>query len=142
MIFEGVSSFEVLRFLVAVFGLTVSWGGRARAREGRDAILPAALEDASVRRKQEQWAERMYLFERIQTGCIAIHAMFLANVIVNMGYVNPPIEQPNVLSSNVIQILIPLILARLSELITLKLEYARSLHVVTGKYISERPADP
>jgi hypothetical protein len=55
-----------------------------------------------------------------QHSFLAVHVLLLVNVVVNFAYASAPIEQANVMTSNIAQILIPLILSRLSELMTNK----------------------
>ena len=129
---ETVSALEVIRALVAAFGLTISWSGRRLAREQRATISDEPATDPHVRREREQRDDRMLLFERIQSAFCFVHVLLLANALVNMGYPSAPIEQPNVLLSNVTQVMIPLALARVSEGISTQMRTALRLHAVTG----------
>lgn len=132
MIPDTVSALEVVRALVALFGLTVSWRGRILSREQRAAISADDTDDPHVRRERELRDDRMLLFERAQTAFCGVHLLLLANAVVNMGYPSAPIEQPNVLLSNVTQVMIPLMLARVSEFISIQMRTALRLHTVTG----------
>lgn len=129
---ETISSLEIIRLIVAAFGMWKSWQGRNAAHANLLTIPSEPTDDGQERREREQRAARMQLFAAIQGGFIAVHFLLLANVVINMGYGSAGIEQPNVMSSNVAQILIPMILTRLSEMMTMKLCHAVSLHVVAG----------
>lgn len=133
MIPETVSTTEIIRLFVAAFGLRVSWSGRRTAQANLAAVPADPTDDIHELREREQRANRMRLFMALQTGFVLVHALLLVNVLVNMAYPSAPIEQPNIMTSNLAQILIPLILSRLSELMTMKLDHAVSLHVVTGE---------
>lgn len=131
MIPATVSAWEVLRVLVALYGLRVSLAGRARARgEGR-AQAGSEAYDLAGRRERLQRVARMRLYERLQTAFCLVHALLLVNALVNMAYPSAPIEQPNVMSSNLAQILIPLLLARGSELVSTQIAYVASLYQMT-----------
>lgn len=130
--FETVSALEVVRAVVALFGLAVSMRGRALAMAQRMDISDVPSDDSHVRREREQRDDRMGLFTLIQTSISAVHAMLLGNALVQMAFPSPSIENLNVLVSNVTQVLIPLILARASEHVSLQMRTATRLHVVTG----------
>lgn len=130
---ETVSSLEVIRLIVAAFGMWKSWQGQAAAHANLKDVPSDPTADGHERREREQRSSRMRLFAAIQGGFIAVHFLLLVNVVINMGYGGASIEQPNVMSSNVAQILIPMILTRLSEMMTMKLGHAVSLHVVAGE---------
>lgn len=126
------SALEVVRAIVALFGLSVSLQGRAVAREQRAGISVEPSADTHVRREREQRDDRMLLYEMTQSAFCAVHAMLLANALIQMGYPGAPLEQANVLFSNVTQVMIPLVLARVSEHITIKMRTAGRLNVVSG----------
>lgn len=98
MIPDTVSSGEIIRVIVAMFAFTVSWRGRVVA------VQEHALADTLA-----------------QTTFCLIHVGLMGNALINMAYSQPPSEQPNVLFSNVLQVLIPLSLARASEHLTVQL---------------------
>lgn len=128
-----VSALEVIRALVALFGLCCSWAGRRLAREQRALISVEPSDDAHVRREREQRDARMGLYGEAQTGICAVHAMLLMNALIQMGYPSSgSLEAANVLFSNVTQVMIPLVLARVSELISAQIKTALRLQAVTG----------
>lgn len=131
-----VSALEVVRALVAAFGLCVSWSGWALAKRRRALISDAATDDAHVRRSREQQDGRMALFTEAQRSFCLVHAMLLGNALIQMAYPSAPIEQFNVLMGNVTQVMIPLILARVSEAISAQMRTVARLDAVTG------PRDP
>lgn len=128
---DTISALEVVRLVVALFGLTVSWRGRIKAREVRAGISTEPTTDLRERHSREIVNRRMSVFESAQTGFCVIHATLAGNALANMGYPNPSIEQLNVLTSNVTQIMIPLILARVSELLTIQLVHALGLREIS-----------
>lgn len=138
MIPETVSGGEIIRALVALFGLSVSLRGRSLAREQRAEIATEPSADPHVRREREQRDDRMLLNEQAQTTFCGVHAMLLANALIQMGYPSSPIEQPNVLLSNVVQTMIPWLLARVSEHMTLQMRTALRLNAVTGPRDTEQ----
>jgi hypothetical protein len=130
---ETVSALELVRAVVALFGLVVSWRGRSIARENAAAVSIEPTDDSSVRRERSQRLRRMHTTELAQTGFCLVHAMLLGNALINMGYLSQPIEQANVLMSNVTQVMIPLILARVSEQMSLQIRHAVDLRHVAGE---------
>jgi hypothetical protein len=130
---ETISALEVIRALVALFGLWCSWAGRRLANEQRALISGEPSDDMHVRREREQRDARMGLYGEAQTGICTVHAMLLMNALIQMGYPSSgSLEAANVLFSNVIQVMIPLVLARVSELISAQIRTALRLQAVTG----------
>jgi hypothetical protein len=108
-------------------------GGRRLANEQRALISGEPSDDMHVRREREQRDARMGLYGEAQTGICAVHAMLLTNALIQMGYPSSgSLEAANVLFSNVIQVMIPLVLARVSELISAQIRTALRLQAVTG----------
>jgi hypothetical protein len=133
MISETVTSLELIRFVVACYGIRAAWRGRGTAllaRQGIDRDGMPGLHERSIR---AQRSERMRLFETIQTGILLVHLLLLVNVLVNFCYASAPIEQPNVMSSNIAQILIPFVLIRVSEMVVVEMRTVASLRAVAGE---------
>jgi hypothetical protein len=134
------SALEIIRALVALFGLSVSWVGRRLASEQRAAISAEPSDDPHVRREREQRDSRMALYGSAQSGICAVHAMLLANALIQMAYPSSMSgEQFNALASNVTQVMIPMILARVSELLSAQIHAALALQAVTGPRAPEEP---
>lgn len=121
---ETMSALEVVRALVALFGLTVSLRGRALVRAQSETVSVDAIRH-----------ERLRVYEMLQSGASAVHAMLLANALIQMAWPSPSIENFNVLVSNVTQVMIPLILARVSEHVSLQIrrESAQSAQRIAAK---------
>lgn len=137
MIPDTVSAFELARALVALFGLRVSWRGRLAVRRSLAEIPDDGSADVHERSSLEQRRKRMALFEVAQSTFLLIHAGLLANALISMAYANAPVEQANVMSNNLVQMLIPIALARVSERITLDMSDVSSLRGVAGPRTSE-----
>lgn len=140
MIPETISTLEVIRFAVAIAGLRAAWTGRVLVKRSLAAIPTDPTDDIYERLQRQQRDGRMVLFEAIQFGIMLVHSLLLVNVLVNFGYPSGPIEQPNVMTSNVAQILIPIILTRLSEMLSLEMQAVVRLHAVVGRRPTEEAA--
>jgi hypothetical protein len=130
---QTVSTLEVIRFLAAGWGLIVSLRGRSISRRHRPA--PPSADDAlTVRERAERQTLhlRLGLYESLQASFVLVHLLLLLNVVVNFFYESAPLEQVNVISSNLAQALIPLVLARASELVSAQIRAALGLRTVAG----------
>jgi len=74
--------------------------------------VPPASGDARDRAEYENTLIRIKLFEGLQGTIALVHALFLFNASVQLFYPSAPAEQFNVLVSNAIQVLIPMLLIR------------------------------
>jgi len=110
---ETVSSLEIIRVLVACCGLWVAYRGRREVQGYHDLLrVPPASGDARDRAEYENTLTRIKLFEGLQGMIALVHGLFLFNAFVQLFYPSAPSEQFNVLTSNAIQVLIPMLLIR------------------------------
>lgn len=110
------SSTEILRLGAALYGLWIAWKGYCLVRS-YDFKVPRDLLPERLREVSADWSDRMDLYATAQVSIMLVHLLLLVNVSVNLFYPSPTLEQPNVATSNLMQLLIPFILVRLSELI-------------------------
>lgn len=108
---ETISSGEMLRFLSAFAGLIVSWRGRSSALRAAKALLrPETHRDEAAWSRYEDDLDRAHGAGLCQLMYVGCHLLLLVNVVVNFAYASAPIEQSNVLTSNLAQGAIPLLL--------------------------------
>lgn len=129
---ETVSDLEIIRLLVALVGIYAALRGVGVAQQSIDDIPTDPTDDAHERAAREQRHERMELFRLIQRSIFGVHGLLLVNVLVNFGYAPVSVVQPNVLTSNIAQILIPLILVRASEKISSEIRTVTRIRIVIG----------
>lgn len=130
MIPETISTFEIARLIVAIMGIRAALLGRRIILSSAASIPTTPSGDPLEIAQREQRRARMALFLAAQQAILLVHGLLLLNVLVNFGYGSAPIEQPNVMTSNLAQFLIPLILTRLSELVTLEMDAGGRIRTV------------
>ena len=116
MIPETASWSELLRLGMAVVGLVVGLLGVRQVRSVKFRP-PPHLTPLRLRILREEWHSRMVFFMNLQLTVVGCHLLFLGNVWINLWYPSSPLEQPNVMSSNIMQIIVPALLIRASELV-------------------------
>jgi hypothetical protein len=116
---DTVSSLEIIRFLVGTAGAIVCARSRGNAESRLPQLRAVPLgETVRARFDRTQRLERIELVSRIQTILLVIHVGFAFNAGVNFFYPSSSLEQFNVMTSNVLQVLAPIGLIVVSELIT------------------------
>lgn len=121
-----ISSTEIIRWLIASLGIAVTWKGRGAALAGLSVLAQPEGHDEDAWDLYYDNEDRLGLAWWQQTLLFWAHVLFWANATTNFWYGSSPIEQPNVATSNVMQIVVPVLLIALSWLITNRLKYVQT----------------
>jgi S-adenosylmethionine:diacylglycerol 3-amino-3-carboxypropyl transferase len=120
---ETLSSFEVLRIIVSLFGMFIGLRGRHNAHERQVPLRVAPIGETPVHQEERRMKiERAKLVEFVQTILCIIHVGFVVNGVVNGFYPSAGLEQLNVLTSNIQQVMAPLGMILISMRIDTQIE--------------------
>lgn len=118
---ETVSDTEIVRLIAALVGLVVATRGRSTAGQDIETLQQQQIEPGSPVSewdRREDTIDLLQLFRSVQGAIILVHLGLLLNVGTNLFYPSSPLSQPNVMTSNLIQMMIPGILVAASNAIT------------------------
>lgn len=124
---EGnVSEVEIIRFIAALLGLWVGWTGARKCGKllGSLADPDPTEEDESVWDEHDEREDRLRTTRYVQMGIVLCHLYLFVNVVNNFSYPSPPFTQSNVLTSNLMQVLIPITLIAVSKRLSDRIDRA------------------
>lgn len=137
MSLETVSSLEVIRLVIGAVGVLWTWTRWRRMQDLRPPLVAIAVTEAEtphLRAERVQRQRGLHVIELVQLLLFFVHGGFATNALVNLFYTSSSIEQLNVLTSNLLQVIAPLLLIAISVMLDgLVGEATRTAHVLGPK---------
>lgn len=132
---DTVSSLEIIRFVISCAGALVCWlRGRATTQERLPILRAVPMNETRHSRiDRTQRIERLELVNNIQIILFLLHAGFAVNAAINAFYPSSGYEQLNVISSNTLQVLAPIALIVISEMLTAHVQKATAIQELVSE---------
>lgn len=128
---ETLSELEAIRFIIGVAGMIVTWvyWGHAANRLQR---LAGLVPKVSQRERMEhaQRVKRTRMLITVQSLLCLVHLGFAGNAAVNAFFPSSALTQLNVFTSNMLQVLVPLALIMISNMLNSQMQGADEMEAI------------